>query len=247
MRAALPWLTSLVLHSLLLSGIFWLSRTPPNFPKQLSIDFQLLPEFRAAPEPVPASPPAPPAVKVPEPRKETPRPLEKKPEPAKPLPPPPKPAPQKPSISPAEVAETPEPQIPPLPPAQALEPAAPPPSEVLPAQMVEAQPLPPAAAVTPLAETTETVQYLQTLSQIRGQVLNKLHYPRMARKKGWYGKLVLGFILCTDGSVEDLEVVESSGHKVLDLAALQAVASNAPFKGDYSRTLVRLPINFQLE
>jgi protein TonB len=95
-------------------------------------------------------------------------------------------------------------------------------------------------------EAARAVQYAQTVHHVRGQVLDKLRYPSIARRMGWYGKLVLGFVLCDDGSVEDLKVLESSGHKVLDRAALQAVKANAPFSGGYPRTAVKLPINFRL-
>ena len=124
----------------------------------------------------------------------------------------------------------------------------PPPTAEAQPEVEEAPIVEPAPVVDTTAEleAAKAVQYAQTVHHVRGQVLDKLSYPSIARRMGWSGKCVLGFVLCADGSVEELKVLESTGHKVLDRAALQAVAANAPFSGGYPRTEVKLPINFQL-
>ena len=125
----------------------------------------------------------------------------------------------------------------------------PPPPAVEAQPEVEESPIVETAPVVDTAaelEAAKAVQYAQTFHLVRGQVLDNLSYPSIARRMGWSGKCVLSFILCDDGSVEELKVLESTGHKVLDRAALQAVTANAPFSGGYPRTEVKLPINFQL-
>ena len=48
-------------------------------------------------------------------------------------------------------------------------------------------------------------------------------YPRMARRRGYEGVLVIEFMIRTDGSCSAVRVAESSGHPVLDEAAVSAV------------------------
>lgn len=243
MRATAPWLASLLLHSLFVIGIANLSQTPPQRAKQLSIDFQLAPKLVAGPKESAAL--APPAQEVPAQ-------VEQKPLPIKSVPAPP-PVPVVQEVAPPPMIEPAPPQevkaiekLPPVDPVPLVE------SPILasePSEITETIAAKAAPTVAPLLaeKAASAAQYLQTVTQIRGQVLGKLRYPAMARRMGWCGKLVLGFILCADGSIEGLEVIESSGHKVLDRAAMLAVNANTPFNGNYARTEIRLPINFQLD
>ena len=61
------------------------------------------------------------------------------------------------------------------------------------------------------------------------------NYPAEARRQGIYGSLVLRVAINRDGSLASVELVESSGHSVLDDAALRIVrlaAPYAPFTGE---------------
>ena len=48
-------------------------------------------------------------------------------------------------------------------------------------------------------------------------------YPRMARRRGYEGVSVIEFTIRTDGTCSAVRVAESSGHRVLDEAAIAAV------------------------
>ena len=48
-------------------------------------------------------------------------------------------------------------------------------------------------------------------------------YPAQAIQNGWEGTVVLRLHVGTDGSVEEVEVISSSGHTVLDDAAIRSV------------------------
>jgi len=48
-------------------------------------------------------------------------------------------------------------------------------------------------------------------------------YPRVARERGWEGLVRLDVFVDTEGSADRVSVLESSGHRVLDDAALKAV------------------------
>jgi protein TonB len=76
-------------------------------------------------------------------------------------------------------------------------------------------------------------------------------YPRLARRRGYEGSVVLDVLVLSDGTVGDLRVATSSGHKILDRAAVAAVRSwlfEAGKKGDQKvDTWVRVPIRFELD
>ena len=55
------------------------------------------------------------------------------------------------------------------------------------------------------------------------------HYPEQARRNNIYGHLRLAVTLLPDGSVEGIEVLQSSGKTVLDQAAIRIVRQSAPF------------------
>jgi len=56
-----------------------------------------------------------------------------------------------------------------------------------------------------------------------------LNYPTEARRNGVYGSLLLEVALLEDGTIEDVIVIRSSGHTVLDDAAVNIVRMSAPF------------------
>ena len=61
------------------------------------------------------------------------------------------------------------------------------------------------------------------------------NYPAEASRQGVHGSLILRVTIKRDGALESVELVESSGHAVLDNAALRIVrlaAPYAPFTGD---------------
>ncbi|MEA3640505.1 MAG: TonB family protein [Lamprobacter sp.] len=59
--------------------------------------------------------------------------------------------------------------------------------------------------------------------------IGNLNYPREARELGLFGSLILHVAVRADGSLEGIRVVRSSGHQVLDDAAIRIVELAAPF------------------
>ena len=219
MRSAIPWLSSLILHSLFFVGMVILTSAPTTLPPlKLTLDFQLMAPELIQDEAEPVAKVPPPVQKVKEP---------------------PPPVPQIRAAKPVEIPKPVEPIV---------EPYLPEPEPVIaPVPPVVPVPVVPNRIVSDVeSEVVKKQRYTKTVNHIRGQVLRKLTYPAIARRQGWRGSLVLSFTLCADGSVEALEVYKSSGHKILDRAALKAVAANTPFSGGYARTQVKLPITFQL-
>ncbi len=69
--------------------------------------------------------------------------------------------------------------------------------------------------------------------KILQDILRKLerehHYPKEAQREKLEGKTQFAFKIQTDGSIKYARIVKSSGHPILDQAALQAVKKAAPF------------------
>ncbi len=59
--------------------------------------------------------------------------------------------------------------------------------------------------------------------------IGNLNYPEEARRRRIYGSLQLTVAIKADGEVESVKVNRSSGHRVLDQAALRIVRLAAPF------------------
>jgi len=79
--------------------------------------------------------------------------------------------------------------------------------------------------------STREYRYAAYLEAWRRKVerVGNLNYPDAARRRKLYGDLLLHVAVRADGSVADIRVVRSSGHKVLDDAAVRIVRLAAPF------------------
>src|SRR5690606_36395278 len=75
--------------------------------------------------------------------------------------------------------------------------------------------------------------------------IGNLNYPDEARRQRIYGSLRMMVIVKSDGTVEELRVLESSGRPVLDEAAMRIVrlsAPFAPFSGELARNYDQVEI-----
>jgi len=59
--------------------------------------------------------------------------------------------------------------------------------------------------------------------------VGNLNYPDEARRRRLHGQLVLTVGLARDGRIKSIDIIQSSGHKVLDDAAIRIVHLAAPF------------------
>jgi protein TonB len=81
--------------------------------------------------------------------------------------------------------------------------------------------------------------------KIRERITAALAYPPAARRRSLEGSAGVRFRIGPDGQPYDIEVGRSSGHALLDRAAIRAVNAGGPFpqvEGDVS-----VPISFRLE
>ena len=79
--------------------------------------------------------------------------------------------------------------------------------------------------------STQEYKYASYLESWRSKVENigNLNYPEEAKRRKLYGNLLMHVAVRADGSVERIRVVRSSGHKLLDDAAVRIVRLSAPF------------------
>lgn len=98
---------------------------------------------------------------------------------------------------------------------------------------------------TPVLSPAE--QYRQEHFQyIIAHIRKKLSYPVIARKKGWQGTVTVSFIVCEDGGVRDIRIVESSGISLLDKSAIKTVEEARPFPKPPTQAEIIVPIAFTL-
>lgn len=63
----------------------------------------------------------------------------------------------------------------------------------------------------------------------RIEAVGNINYPEEARRRQIYGSLRLLVAILPDGAVEDIQILQSSGHSILDQAAVEIVNLAAPF------------------
>lgn len=59
--------------------------------------------------------------------------------------------------------------------------------------------------------------------------IGNLNYPDEARRRQLHGQLVLTVGIQRDGSIKSIDIIQSSGHKVLDDAAIRITRLAEPF------------------
>jgi protein TonB len=108
----------------------------------------------------------------------------------------------------------------------------------LPPPVVRKRPAPPA----PVGTTTPPRRIVERSPLVR--------YPSLARRMGMEGRVVLLIRVTLAGEVEAIEIAESSGHSLLDRAALDCVRDwiflPGRRNGEPVATSVRIPVEFEL-
>ena len=79
------------------------------------------------------------------------------------------------------------------------------------------------------AQEYRFAQYVDNWRQ-KIERIGNLNYPSEAKARRIYGRLQLTVAIKADGEVEGIEINRSSGHKVLDQAAIRIVRLAAPFE-----------------
>ncbi len=89
---------------------------------------------------------------------------------------------------------------------------------------------------------------LEKLSIISKIVQRNIHYPYIARRMGWEGKVIISFILTKEGKISLLTVEKSSGYEILDKNAIETIKRVSKyFPLPPLDVKIRLPISYRLE
>jgi protein TonB len=77
---------------------------------------------------------------------------------------------------------------------------------------------------------TDEFKFISYNRWLKIKVESVLHYPELAAISGYQGTLYIKFDIMKDGSIGGVEVLKSSGYKILDDEAVRAIRSSAPFQ-----------------
>lgn len=76
---------------------------------------------------------------------------------------------------------------------------------------------------------TDEFKFISYNRWLKIKVESNLRYPELAAVSGYQGVLYLKFDILKDGSLGDLELLKSSGYRILDDEALKSIRAAAPF------------------
>lgn len=77
-------------------------------------------------------------------------------------------------------------------------------------------------------QKSQDARYLDTWRR-RIEAVGNINYPAQARRQQLYGSLRLLVAILPDGDVQEIQILQSSGHSVLDQSAIEIVRMAAPF------------------
>lgn len=81
------------------------------------------------------------------------------------------------------------------------------------------------------------------LAKIRYRINRKKFMPLIAQEKNLSGNVKVSFQIAKDGKVQNLQVLQSSGHSILDTAALKTIKKAAPLP--YYKNPIALVLEYQ--
>ena len=103
----------------------------------------------------------------------------------------------------------------------------------------------------PIVSKTLYADYGWLANDIFAKVEQLKRYPYLAKSNRWQGNVVLQAVISHDGGVSDIQVVESSGHAMLDRDAIDLLAQVSPIRLKHplgqSHIVVQIPIGYRLE
>jgi TonB family protein len=76
---------------------------------------------------------------------------------------------------------------------------------------------------------TPAEEYAAYLDNVKTAVVGAWSYPKIAIRNFKEGRVEVVFAILADGALESVRVVQTSGHSSMDLAAVDAVRTAAPF------------------
>jgi protein TonB len=125
-------------------------------------------------------------------------------------------------------------------------------------QTVRALPRKPPVKTSPLVTSTTESRESNTLSQkqiyintLLMEIRQQTYYPRGAKRRQQEGKVVVSFVIDARGYIHKTRIRKSSGHQLLDQAALKTIERVSPLQAPPASLMndilmVSAPISFSL-
>jgi protein TonB len=85
----------------------------------------------------------------------------------------------------------------------------------------------------------------ENFAYIRDLVQKKATYPKLARQMGWEGKVIVSFIVNSNGHAKDIKVMNSSGIEILDESSIEAVKKASPFPKPPVEAQLIIPMSYK--
>lgn len=90
------------------------------------------------------------------------------------------------------------------------------------------------------------------LGDIKQRLVQNFVYPRLARRQGWQGLVMLGFQVDNVGSIQNIHIKQSSGYAILDdsaIAALNKIGKIGLYKTVFLNQTwqLEIPVIYRLE
>jgi periplasmic protein TonB len=97
------------------------------------------------------------------------------------------------------------------------------------------------------AEEGRKTYLKEHFSFIRSIINSKRSYPKLARRMGWAGTVKISFVICADGTVNNVRVLGSSGYDVLDKNTVETVKNCSPYPKPPVAAEIVIPVAYRLE
>lgn len=90
-------------------------------------------------------------------------------------------------------------------------------------------------------------QYNKLLIELHNAIEQNQIYPANARLLREHGTVTMGFKLFPSGQIVNIKVLKSSGYRLLDQAAVQAVTNSSPFKSVKLHEAINLTLELEFK
>jgi protein TonB len=95
--------------------------------------------------------------------------------------------------------------------------------------------------------SSEKTRYIRAhFSYIKDLIHKQIIYPATAKKMGWDGKVIVSFIISSEGYTRNIMISKSSGHEILDENVVKAVKRASPFPKPPVEAQIIIPVLYQL-
>lgn len=90
-------------------------------------------------------------------------------------------------------------------------------------------------------------QYLKEhFHYIREMILGRIVYPVIAKKMGWKGEVIVSFVISETGGAENIKIIKSSGHGILDENVVKVIRRVQPFPRPPVRAKIIIPVVYNI-